>query len=223
MYKVKHIAMQLLSLALVLTGCSSMTNTTTETNTQAMQQALAAGKAVVHLEWNYHGKQLYTSWLRVEDLDKKPDQFIGFYFLTGHNKLPVQSQDSREIAHYLSFASKSGSRVAILEPGTYTLARISPQTMTQRLGHDWYIFTYGLSGDVAELRQQIKNNDTLATFTVKAGEELYLPRVELVNDPANYTKDKQFHITIEGNAKAYKIGKKLVVDPLQPADGTASK
>lgn len=217
MYSPKQLMIYLVGIVSLLTGCASLNNSSNTLDSAAIQQALQNGKAVVHLEWNYHGKQLYTNWLNIDNFNKiKQGSSIPFCFLTGNNKLTPDLQNTNEIARLSLFASKSGPRVAILEPGTYTLVTISPQSSTQRLGKDWLIFTYGLLG-INKIERAIKTNDNLATFTVKAGEELYLPRVELVNDPFNFPKDDDFHITIENNdPKAYKIGKKLVVDPVAP-------
>lgn len=178
------------------------------------QQALANGKAIINIEWNYHGKQLYTIWFKKADLEK---DFTPFYWFTGNNKIPQTGMTNSTNSYLLVSASNKNVRSFIVEPGEYVLWGIKNQAQRpiSKAGKDWYSFIDTIGKNSKDIKEKLKNGDFFAKFIVKSGEEITLEKVDLIYDNLNYIdsnssdKNKKTINVIKNSGKEYTFGNKF--------------
>lgn len=202
----------ILILFLMLISCT--TYNTKDLEVLDKQNALSSGKSIISIEWNYYGNQLYTIWIKEEDLNK---DFAPFYWFTGNDKFSEKGPKSRNEVYMAHTPYSNKKRYFVVEPGTYILYDIHNQTIRpfSKAGQDWYIFTKTLGKGLEKIKNVIKENNYFAKFTVKAGEELHLPKVNVLYDGLNYvdknSNNKDFVVEVFDNNGIYTFGNELKV------------
>lgn len=175
---------------LILTACTTPIK---ELSSDEKQDALKNGKAVVNLEWNYHGNQLYTIWFNKADLNK---DYIPFYWLTGNNYIPLAGPHGMGDFKLVETPSENKARTFVLEAGEYVMwaAQSGYARPFHKLGEVWaqYQIHIGKSGET--IRKNLKEKKYFATFVVKAGQEITLPKIDVLYDQYNY-KNAQYNDT----------------------------
>ena len=199
---------------LILISCAN--NNLKDFSIDEKEKALKDGKAVVSIEWNYKGYQLYTLWLNDAHFNS---DFARFYWFTGNNSFTDQGPKDRSDIYRTHVEYSNRRRYFIVEPGTYILYDIHNQTNRpfSMAGKDWYIFTKTLGKDLNAIKKNLKDGDYFAKFTVKAGQEIALPKVEVLYDGMNYIdknnpNSKEFVINVFNNNNIYTFGKQLKVN-----------